>query len=200
MARTAHPRRVRRGLRCACACWRGRLGVWLRAPASGQRLLRGRRRSGARVRQPRCGGDHRGRPWNHGGCEQGGARSRWHFDWLQHRAPSRAGFQRIRESERRRPLLLRAQDHVREVLDSLRRLPGRVRNARRAFRVSHSDSDREDRAVPGRPVRERLLGRTDRLDSNHNGHRGCAHRRRGRSVDGEDDPIESCDLVMDVTR
>ena len=81
----------------------------------------------------------------------------------QHRAAVRAGRQPLLRHRARVPLLLHAQDHVRPLRQRVRRLPGRLRHDGRALGGAHPDPDREDRRVPGRARRHRLLARADRL-------------------------------------
>src|SRR6266436_3157178 len=72
------------------------------------------------------------------------------------------------------PLLFRPQDDVRQVLDRIHRLPGRIRDDGRAVRGAHADSDREGEQLPRDPVRSPVLGRS----------RGVAERpRRGGGQD-----------------
>ena len=58
------------------------------------------------------------------------------------------------------PPLLRAQGHVREGRRGVRDLPGRLRDAGRALGGADADPDGEDRELPGRALRLRLLGRS----------------------------------------
>ena len=109
-----------------------------------------------------------GGPGCHGGGEsrlQGGRRP---LRRLQHRAPPRAGAEPVvRPLAHVRPLP-RAQGDVREGRRGLRHLPRRLRDAGRAVGGAHAAADEEDRRLPDRPLRLRLLGRDAR--------RGCATR------------------------
>ena len=122
------------------------------------------REVGARHRQARLRGDHGRRARDHGGGQPRRQRGRRALDRLQHRAAARAVAQPLRESLDRLPLLLRAQDDVRQVLGGVRRLPGRLRHARRAVRGADADPDRQGQALPRRALRLRVLERAARLD------------------------------------
>ena len=106
-----------------------------------------------------------GGPGDHGGRQPRCERGRGTLDRLQHRAAARAGAQPVREPLDRLPLLLRAQDDVRQVLGGVRRLPGRFRHAGRAVRVAHADPDRQGQALPRRALRLGLLERLAGLDA-----------------------------------
>ena len=76
------------------------------------------------------------------------------------------------------PLLLRAQDDVRQVRPGLRHLPRRLRHLRRAVRVADAGADGQDRPLPHHPLRQRVLGgpaRVAALDG-----RAAGQRLRGR--------------------
>ena len=94
--------------------------------------------------------------WRPPTAARGGRRA---LDRLQHRAAVRAGDQPLRRPRRELPLLLRAQDDVREVLGGVRHLPRRVRHARRAVRGADADPDQEDPALPGDPLSAPSTGR-----------------------------------------
>src|SRR5262249_40314944 len=85
------------------------------------------------------------------------------LDRLQHRAAVRAGAEPVPRYADPLPLLLRAQDDVREVLGRLPHLPRRFRDARRAVRCARPDPDREALPVPGDPLRGALLARARAL-------------------------------------
>ncbi len=104
-------------------------------------------------RRARLRGDHRRRARDHGGGQPRRQRGRRALDRLQHRAAARAVAQPVREPLDRLPLLLRAQDDVRQVLRGVRHLPGRLRHAGRAVRGADADPDREGQALPGRALR-----------------------------------------------
>ena len=104
--------------------------------------------SSAAARRGRLRRDHRRRSRDHGGGQQGRLRRRRHIGRARHRAPLRAGAQRLRQRLDGVPLLLRAQDDVRQVRRGLRRAAGRVRNLRRALRVPHARADRQGHRVP----------------------------------------------------
>ena len=83
----------------------------------------------------------------------------------------------------------------------IRDLPGRLRDARRAVRVADADPDRQDQALPCRPLRLGLLGRDGRLDQER------ATRRRhdlGATISAllhvTDDPDEAVRLVVSSKR
>ena len=98
-------------------------------------------------------------------ANRGAQRGRRPLDRLQHRAAARAGAEPLREPLDRLPLLLRAQDDVRQVLGGVRRLPRRLRHARRAVRGADADPDRQGQALPGRALRLGVLERPARLDA-----------------------------------
>ena len=77
---------------------------------------------------------------------------------LGHRAAVRAGPQRVGRRRHRVPLLLRAQDHVREVRPGVRDPARRLRHPRRAVRGAHAGADPQGHPVPGDPLRHRVLG------------------------------------------
>ena len=72
---------------------------------------------------------------------------------LGHRAALRGGPQRVRRPRRQLPLLLRAQDDVRQVRPGLRRPAGRLRHPRRAVRGGDPGADPEGHELPDRPPR-----------------------------------------------
>ena len=111
------------------------------------------REVGRRHRQARLRGDHRRRPGDHGGRQPRRERGRRPLDRLQHRAAARAVAESVREPLDQLPLLLRAQDDVRQVLGGVRRLPRRLRHDGRAVRGADADPDREGQALPRRALR-----------------------------------------------
>ena len=122
---------------------------------------------GRRARRGRLRGHHRRRPGHDGGGQPrlpGGRRA---VGRLQHRAAPRAGAQRVRRPRRRVPLLLRAQDDVREVRRRLRHPARRVRDARRAVRGAHPHPDRQGPPLPGRAGRPGVLVGAARLGPRH---------------------------------
>ncbi len=92
--------------------------------------------------------------------------------------PARAVRERLRRPQPRLPLLLRAQGDVRPLRERVRRLPRRLRHARRAVRGRHAAPDREDPPLPDRAVRHVLLGRARRLAVRRGCGRGATSRRR----------------------
>ena len=80
------------------------------------------------------------------------------------------------------PLLLRAQGHVRPLRERVRRLPGRLRHARRAVRGRDAAPDRQDPPLPDRPVRLGLLERARRLAARHGGAQAATSASRTRSA------------------
>ena len=112
-------------------------------------------------------GDHRRRPGQHGGRQPRLPGGRRPVGRLQHRAAARAGAQPVRRPRGRVPLLLRAQDDVREVRRRVRHPARRVRDARRAVRGAHPHPDRQGPPLPGRAGRLGLLGGAARLDPRH---------------------------------
>ena len=111
----------------------------------------------------RLRGDHRRRPGDHGGGQQGRRRGGRRLRRPRHRAADGVRPQRLREHRRGVPLLLRPQDRLHQVLAGLRGAPGRLRHDGRAVRGAHARRHREDHQVPDRPGRQRLLERPDRL-------------------------------------
>ena len=88
-------------------------------------------------------------------ANRGAQRSRRPFGRLQHRAAVRAGAQRLR-----RPGIEFRYFFVRKTMfvkyaRGFVHLPRRIRHARRAVRVADADPDRQDRALPGGPLRDR---------------------------------------------
>ena len=101
--------------------------------------------------------------------------------------------------------LLRPQDDVREGGRGLRHLPRRLRHAGRAVRVADADPDRQDRQLPGRPLRlpdywgemldwvtRSMLGRRARLDGRP--------RARAPSPTMPDEAVESSSPRYDAAR
>ena len=158
VARAAHPLRVRRGLR---RDGRGRPGgdrVRLGADRAERPALRAGADDRPAAGRGRLRGHHRRRPGHHGGRQPrlpGGRRA---VGRLQHRAAARAGAQPVRRPRRRVPLLLRAQDDVREVRGRVRDPARRLRDARRAVRGAHAHPDRQGPPLPGRAGRARRTG------------------------------------------
>ena len=103
-------------------------------------------RPGARGRPPagRRGlrDHHRRRARDHGGGQPRRRRGRRVLDRPRHRAPARAGLQRVGRPRADLPLLLHAQGHVRPLRERLRGLPRRLRHARRALRGRDAAPDR----------------------------------------------------------
>ena len=142
LARAAHHGRVRRRLRRAGARRAGGDGLRLGARQARLALLRRRARGRRGLAEARLRGDHGRRPRDHGGRQPRRERGRRALDRLQHRAAARAVAESLREPLDRLPLLLRAQDDVRQVLGGVRRLPRRLRHAGRAVRGADADPDR----------------------------------------------------------
>ena len=157
----------------------GGLDLRVGARPRGHADVRERARDRPRVRRVRVRRRHRRRPGRDGGRESwlpGGGRP---VGRLQHRAAPRAGAELVvRHRADLRPLL-RAQGDVREGGRGVRDLPRRVRHAGRALGGADADPDGEDRQLPGRALRLRLLGRAARLGAQGDA-RGQAHLARGR--------------------
>ncbi len=149
LARAAHPRRVRRGLRHArrpaAGGQRVRLGPQQAAEPGVRAGRAGRRRAGP----GRLRGDHRRRPGRDGGGQPGRHRGRRPVRRARHRAAVRAGHQRLGRHRHRLPLLLRPQDDVREVRAGVRRAARRLRHDGRAVRGADPGADRQGDPVPG---------------------------------------------------
>ena len=136
-----------------------------------------------------------GGPGRDGGGQQGRLRGRRHVGRAGHRAAVRAGAQRVGRRRHRVPLLLRAQDDVREVRPGVRHPARRLRHPRRAVRGAHPGADHQGHPVPGDPVRLGLLVGPAGLDPRHAGRarhglrrgprpdHGDRRRRRGRPGD-----------------
>ena len=122
--------------------------------------VRDRRRAGP----GRLRGHHRRRPGRDGGGQPGRQRGRRAVGRPGHRAAVRAGPQRVGRRRHRVPLLLRAQDDVREVRPGVRDPARRLRHPRRAVRGAHPRADPQGHPVPGDPVRHRVLVGAARLD------------------------------------
>ena len=110
------------------------------------------------ARRGRLRGHHRRGPRHHGGRQPGRLRGRRRLGRARHRAPLRAGPQPLRRPLDQLPLLLRAQDDVRQVRRGVRHLPRRVRDPRRALRGPDPRPDAKDHSLPDRPRGQRLLG------------------------------------------
>ena len=115
LARASHPQRVRRWRRDIVTlsgwgrCVRIRTAE-ARAPlvCAGGGVWKAPCREGLQR-------DYGRRPWHHGSCEQGCARSRWNQHRPQHRAPNGATAQSVSECRDRVPLLLCTQGYVCQV-------------------------------------------------------------------------------------
>ena len=149
VARPADPRRVRRGLRRDGQGRAGSDGLRLRTDQARRPALRARADDRAEARRVGLRGDHRRRPGHHGGREPRLPGGRRPVGRLQHRAAARAVHQPVRRPRGRVPLLLRAQDDVREVRGRLRHPARRFRDARRAVRGA-SPSSRPARSATSR--------------------------------------------------
>ena len=135
LAGAAHPVGVRRGIRCA-----------RRAGPRGERLRLGPHAAGLRRTTPSAMEVGRrlaeagyavitgGGPGVDGGREPRRLRGRRRVRRTRHRAALRAGHERVGRHRRRLPLLLRAQDDVRQVRPGLRRAARWLRHLRRAVR------------------------------------------------------------------
>jgi len=159
VARPAHHGRVRRRVRSARVGREG--GDHLRLGTRGARRPAVPRRGGGRA-TPRPGGfrhHHRRRPRHHGGGEQGRDGGRRALHRLQHRAAVRAAAESVSRYADRLPLLLRAEDDVREIFGRLPHLPGWIRHARRALRGAGADPDGQALPLPRDPLRTALLER-----------------------------------------
>ena len=124
---------------------------------------------------------HRRRPGDHGGGEPRRARRRRPVGRPRHRPAGRAGAERLGRRRAQLPLLLRAQGDVRPLRERLRRVPRRVRDARRAVRGGDAAPDREDPLLPDRARRPGLLGRARRLAAGLRAHRR-EHQRPATSA------------------
>ena len=78
--------------------------------------------------------------------------------------PFEQGMNRYVNLRAQLPLLLRAQDDVRQVRRGVHLLPRRLRHAGRTLRVADADPDGQTRHVPGRPLRRGILAGAARLD------------------------------------
>ena len=150
----------------------------------GQRGVRARAHDRRRAGEGRVRGHHRRWPGRDGGRQPRRPRGRRAVDRLQHRAAPRAAPQPVRRPVDRVPLLLRAQDDVREVLRRVRDHARRLRHARRAVRGADADPDRQDPPLPGGPDGARLLGRPARLDARRRSSRRGDQRGRPRPAPG----------------
>ena len=109
--------------------------------------LRARRPGRRRTGRGRLRGHHRRRPGRDGGREPRCPRGRRHVGRPRHRAALRGRAQRVRRPRRQLPLLLRAQDDVRQVRPGLRRAARRLRHPRRALRGGDAGADPEGHAA-----------------------------------------------------
>ncbi|CAA9360830.1 MAG: LOG family protein, partial [uncultured Nocardioidaceae bacterium] len=197
VAGAAHPVRVRRGLRCAGRAGSGHRG--LRLGADHRRPPRVRARRAGRS-PPGRGGlrrHHRRRARRHGGGQQGGERGGRCQRGAGDRAALRGRAEPVGRQGHQLPLLLRPQDHVREVQPRLRGAAGRARHLRRALRGADARADPEGDLVPGGAARQRLLAGPGRLAAHHRPRGGedqrpgprhvHRHRRRrpGRGAHGQ---------------
>ena len=97
----------------------------------------------------RMGGHHRRRPGLDGGGEPGLPGGRRPLDRARHRAAVRAGAQPVGRSRRELPLLLRAQDDVRQVRPGVRDPARRLRHHGRTLRGPHARADPEGDPLSG---------------------------------------------------
>ena len=97
----------------------------------------------------------RRRPRHHGSGKPGRLRRGRQERGLQHPAPARAVAERLHHAVALLPipLLRHPQDAPPSARQGARRVSGRLRHARRAFRDAHAHPDREDEARAGRPRR-----------------------------------------------
>ena len=126
-----------------------------------------------------------GGPGRDGGGQPGRHRGRRDVRRAGHRAAVRAGPQRLGRHRHRLPLLLRPQDHVRQVRAGVRRPAGWLRHPGRAVRGDHAGADPEGDPVPGHPDGVAVLERPDRLDQDDAA--GRRQDRPGRSGADPDD-------------
>ena len=161
----ADPVRVRGGLRHAGRPAAGGQRVRLGPVQAGQPRVRAGRAARRRAGPGRLRGDHRRRAGRDGGGEQGRHRGRRPVGRAGHRAAVRAGHERVGRHRHRLPLLLRPQDHVRQVRPGVLRAAGRLRHAGRAVRGADPGADRQGDPVPGGAARHGVLAGPDRLDA-----------------------------------
>ena len=158
VAGAAHPGRVRRGLRGAGRARSSRRRVRIGADQARRPHVRDHAAHRREAVRPRLRRHHRWRSGRDGGRQPRRQRVRRRVRRPRHRAPARAGPQRLGRPRHQLPLLLRAQDDVRQVLAGLRRHAGRLRHHGRAVRGADAGPDAEDHLVPDRPVRHRSTG------------------------------------------
>ena len=114
-------------------------------------------------------------------ANRGAPRGRRRLGRARHRAAVRAGPQRLGRHRDQLPLLLRAQDDVRQVRAGVRRPARRLRHAGRAVRGAHAGADRKVTRFPVVLYRHGVLGRPARLDAQH--HAGRAARSTRADLD-----------------
>ena len=145
--------------------------------------------------QGRLRGDHRRRPGDHGGGQQGRRRGGRRLGRPRHRAADGVRPQRLREHRRGVPLLLRPQDRLHQVLAGVRGAPGRLRHDGRAVRGAHAGRHREDHQVPDRPGRQRLLERPARLAQGDDAGQGNIGPEELELFHVADDPAEILKII-----
>src|SRR5690625_3607533 len=130
VAGLAHPVRIRRGLRRARRARPGHLPVRLRPDRGGPAAVPDGRRDRQGHRGHGLCGDHRRRARADGGGQPRGEGGRRGLCRSGYRASLRARSEQVRRPRGGLPVLLRPQDHVREVLQRFRGHARRLRHVR----------------------------------------------------------------------